>query len=101
MIEKQVGYFILGLVDRRRDDVAGRFLRQLQDIFAEVGFGDFESGFLECFSQYVGGGIIRRIHGAESQMHGVYLTVFYEKLFRAPYRSAETLIAPAVAPELL
>ena len=38
MLQKQVGDLILCLVDRRADDMRGRFLGQLYDIFAQVGF---------------------------------------------------------------
>ena len=44
---EKIGDVFAGKVHGRRDDVIGRFVAQLNDIFAEIGLEGLDAGFLE------------------------------------------------------
>src|SRR5476649_593676 len=47
MLEECVGDLVLGEMDRRRDDVAGRLVAELDDVLAQIGLDRRDAGLLE------------------------------------------------------
>ena len=47
MLEEGVGHLVFGQMHRRRDDVAGRLVAQLDDVLAEIGFDRRDADLLE------------------------------------------------------